>query len=334
MKILHNARIYTLDPNLPVATTMVIEQEKIVFVGEGIPASLSDAKRENMHGKVILPGLTDAHIHLQSYAQGLKKVDCETDSLTECLRRVEERVRETPSGAWVLGHGWNQNSWTPARFPSKRELDKIAPNNPVYLTAKSLHAAWVNSAALKAAKITANTPDPADGKIMRDAHGQPTGILLEWAYFIVRDILPQPDIGTIAQAIEDALPALWKMGLTGVHDFDWPPCFTALQRLHSQKKLRLRVTKNLLDEQLPHAIALGLRSGFGNDFDNLLAGMAENKRPPGSAEIDEFRAVFRLYRCAFPGLKINRRTAHSVKGPYRTIHASGNHFLCPLEPLF
>ena len=76
--------------------------------------------------------------------------------------------------------------------------------NPVYLTAKSLHAAWVNSAALRAANITANTPDPADGKIVHDEHGQPNGILLEWAYFIVKDILPQPSIAEIAQAIEKA----------------------------------------------------------------------------------------------------------------------------------
>mgnify|MGYP002640477472 CR=1 FL=1 len=267
MKTLHNARIYTLDPNLPIASTLVIDHGKVIFVGEQSVASLPEnAEYIDMNGRVILPGLTDAHIHLQTYALGLKKVNCETKTLSECLRRIKERVRETPPGDWVLGHGWNQNVWKPPSFPSKSDLDKIAPNNPVYLTAKSLHAAWVNSAALKVAKITANTPDPADGKIMHDEHGQPTGILLEWAYFLVRDILPKPSIAEIALAIEESQPNLWQMGLTSVHDFDWHPCFPALQLLHAQKRLHLRVTKNILADQLPDAIKLGLRSGFGDEW--------------------------------------------------------------------
>jgi predicted amidohydrolase YtcJ len=146
------------------------------------------------------------------------------------------------------------------------QLDAITPNHPIYLTAKSLHAAWVNSAALHTAGITAQTPDPAGGRIQRDDHGAPTGILFETAMALVENILPEPQPARVAQAIKDALPLLWQMGLTGVHDFDRQTCFTALQLLHEAGELNFRVTKSLPIEILPQAVEIGLRTGFGDDF--------------------------------------------------------------------
>jgi hypothetical protein len=151
-------------------------------------------------------------------------------------------------------------------WPSVSDLDKIAANNPVYLTAKSLHAGWANSAALKLAGITANTPDPANGQLQRDQHGGLTGILLETAMELVSSIIPEPSIGDIAESIEGAQPLLWRMGLTGVHDFDRRACFMALQQLRAQDKLKLRVTKSIPLEDLDHAVELGLRTGFGDDW--------------------------------------------------------------------
>lgn len=268
MLILTAARIHTLDPKKPVVQVLAIDRGRIAAAGDlaSIQAAVSPGSRKvDLGDRTVIPGLTDAHIHLQTYALGLQKLDCGTGTLDECLQRVAARAESTSPGEWITGHGWNQNEWVEG-FGSAAQLDVVAPNSPVYLTAKSLHAAWANSAALRRAGITANTPDPRGGQIQRDARGKPTGILLESAMSLVADRVPAPDPHKIAQAILDAQPGLWRMGLTGVHDFDRRECFAALQILHSAGLLKLRVTKSIPIEDLDHALALGLRSGFGDDF--------------------------------------------------------------------
>jgi len=281
MKILHHAQIYTLNKLQPVASVIAIEHGEIVAVGgDELLTEFDRPEKQNIEGRVILPGLTDAHLHLQHYALSLDKIDCETDTLEECLRRVAERARKANPGEWILGHGWNQNVWFPSPanpspngrgegvrgWPSASDLNRVAPDHPVYLTAKSLHAAWANSAAMKLANITSSTPDPKDGQIQRDPEGEPTGILFENAMQLVGDIVSAPTIDELAQAIEKAQSVFWKMGLTGVHDFDRRDCFIALQQLHADGKLKLRVTKNVPVELLDHAYELGLRTGFGDDW--------------------------------------------------------------------
>ena len=279
MKLLYNAHIRTQNPSQPTASAIVIDHERIVAVGnaDDLFNRFTRADGENMHGRVILPGLTDAHLHLKYYSLGLQKIDCETDTKEECLRRVEERVKKAKPGEWILGHGWNQNVWqSPSLlagegsgvkgWPTASELDTIAPNNPVYLTAKSLHAAWANTNAMKIANITSSTPDPHNGQIQRDTKGNPTGVLLESAMGLVDSVIPEPTSDAIANAIEKAQSILWKMGLTGMHDFDRRDSFMALQRLHAQGKLKLRVLKNLPVDLLDQAFELGLRSGFGDDM--------------------------------------------------------------------
>jgi predicted amidohydrolase YtcJ len=284
MQLLFNARIHTLNAAQPTASALLIERGEILAVG-GDELLDTRAEKFNLGGRVVLPGLTDAHIHLQYYALGLQKIDCETATLEECLRRVAERVKKAKNGEWILGHGWNQNEWNAlpppfghpspvigrgegvmANWPHASHLDAIAPNHPVYLTAKSLHAAWANTAALKIAGITASTPNPENGEIQRDEHGQPTGILLESAMELVSAKIPQPSINEVAESIRAAQPILWKMGLTGVHDFDRRACFMALQQLHARGELKLRVTKSIPVDDLEHAHELGLRTGFGDDW--------------------------------------------------------------------
>lgn len=265
MNILYNARIHTLDKSKPSAWALAVDHGEIVWVGgPELLMQLGDAPRQDMGGRVILPGLIDAHLHLHLYALALQKIDCETDTLEECLRRVRQRAEKARAGEWILGHGWNQNPW--GGWPTAADLDRASPSNPAYLTAKSLHAAWANSAALKLAGIARHTPDPKDGKIQRDAKGVPTGILLEGAVQLVESTLPEPDVNGLAKAIEAAQSTLWSYGLTGVHDFDRRQSFMALQQLHAGGRLRLRVTKSVPVELLEQASELGLRSGFGDDW--------------------------------------------------------------------
>lgn len=268
MHILHNAKIYTLWDEHPTASAIAINDGKITAVG-----SLDDlhslatrtTKMVDLQGGTVWPGLTDSHIHLQMYALGLKFVDCETSSRGECIQRVAKKVLQSPAGIWVQGHGWNQNDW-PEGFGNSALLDGISPDNPVYLTAKSLHAGWANSAALRMAGITQTTPDPADGIIQRDASGNPTGILFESAMGLLESAIPAPSQDQITDAIEQAQPVLWSVGLTGVHDFDRRSCFHALQTLESTGNLKLRVLKSIPLEDLEHAVAIGLQTGFGSEF--------------------------------------------------------------------
>lgn len=268
MLILHHAHIYTLDPLHPQAEAVAVENGRIMAVGtndEVLDAFGAHASLRHMEGAVLLPGLTDAHLHLENYARSLKYVDCETNTRAECLRRVAERARITPPGEWIFGHGWNQNLWEEG-YGSRQDLDAAAPNHPVYLTAKSLHASWANTAALRHAGISAATPDPEGGSLPREADGMPTGILLENAVPLLESKLPPPDETAVAEMIRDAQTALWRMGLTGVHDYDRRSSFMALQMLEARDELRLRVVKSIPLEDMPHAVAIGLRSGFGSDW--------------------------------------------------------------------
>ncbi|MFH1185768.1 MAG: amidohydrolase [Chloroflexota bacterium] len=265
MKILHNARIHTLDTSRPLASAIAIDHGEVAAVGgEELLREFDRSEKQDMRGRTILPGLTDSHLHLKAYALSLQRIDCETASLEECLRRVRDRAVDMPAGQWILGHGWNQNAW--GKWPSAADIDRVAPDHPTYLTAKSLHASWANTAALRLAGIHAGTAEPKDGQIQRSEQGSPTGILLETASELISRLIPEPDPRALAEALESAQRILWTFGLTGVHDFDRRDCFMALQQLHTEGRLKLRVTKNIPVELLEQAFDLGLRTGFGDDM--------------------------------------------------------------------
>ena len=267
MKLIHNARVYTLDPACSQASALAIDTSgRIVAAGgEELLTSYEHAERVNLHGQVVLPGLTDAHIHLQACALSQNAVDCETGSKQEDLFRLAKRLQTTPPGEWLLGHGWNQNTWG-GEWPTAADLDAVAPHNPIYLSAKSLHAAWVNTAALRLAGISSSSPDPENGRIQRDPQGHPTGILFEQALKLVEMVIPEPDPESLATTFKKFIPSLWRMGLTGAHDFDRRTCFRALQLLHARAELHFRVLKSIPFEALASALELGLQSGFGDDL--------------------------------------------------------------------
>ncbi|MBI3176547.1 MAG: amidohydrolase [Chloroflexi bacterium] len=275
MPILYNARLHA--PAFPAATALAIRGERIVAVGSDFDVrALAEPRAEqiDLKGALVLPGLTDSHVHFEWFAFGLANVDVETDTLNRALRRVAERAKVTPKGQWIRGHGWNYTRWGDD-FPTAAQLDSVSPDHPVYLTAKSMHAGWANSAALRLAGVTADTPDPVGGKVGRDAHGQLTGILFETAMDLVtsraydgrESSAPnRPTAEDTARAMLAAQETAWKLGLTGVHDFDGIRCFIAYQLLRERGQLGLRVVKNIPVAYLEHAIALGLRSGFGDNW--------------------------------------------------------------------
>lgn len=209
--------------------------------------------------------MIDSHLHLRKYAESLTKVDCETATRTECLSRVGERSRQTPPGEWILGHGWNHNIW-PEGYGSASDLDRISCDHPIYLTGKSLHVSWANSAALERCGIREGTPDPPGGLLGRDEGGNLTGILFEDAVKLIEEKLPAPGEEEIARSIQNAQQNLWRLGLTGAHDFDRLPCLRALQTLDQRGELRLRVVKSIPADFLSSALELALQTGSGSDF--------------------------------------------------------------------
>jgi hypothetical protein len=270
--ILHNARIHTLFPPQTKADALAIQPApesagRVVALGDLhiLQQEFPHARVEDLQGRVVLPGLTDAHVHFRQYSLGLHSLDCDTATRAECLARVRAAAAAAEPGAWIRGHGWRQNGW-PEGFGDAAILDLAAPRNPVYLSAASMHAAWANSAALRAANIFAQTPDPPNGHIQRDAHGQATGILFEAAMQLVAEAIPQNTLEEDVAAMLAAQTKLWSYGLTGLHDFDRARSFRALQTMREQGELKLRVLKNIPVESLDQAIEIGLRSGFGDDL--------------------------------------------------------------------
>jgi len=260
---LTNARIYTMDPRQPLVSSLVCRSGKVEQVLAEDP--LDSENSLDLGGRIVLPGLIDAHLHLRQYAETLQYIDCETRTKEECLEKVAERAALTPPGEWIRGHGWNHNHWSDG-YGTAAELDQFSPLNPVYLTGKSLHVSWANSAALKIAGIGDQTLDPPRGTLLRNANGNPTGILFEEAVKLVEKVIPSPSVEAAAEGIRKAQEELWKMGLTGVHDFDRELCYHALQYLAEREQLKLRVQKSIPAKYLPTAIELGLRTGLGNDW--------------------------------------------------------------------
>jgi predicted amidohydrolase YtcJ len=265
--VLINGMIHTMDTEQPVVSAVAVRDNHILATGadETMRARLPEADVIDLGGRCVLPGLIDAHLHAEWTALGLKNVDAEAPTLEELLRRVAARAAITPAGQWIRGHGWNQNVWG-GIFPTRAELDRVAPEHPIYLSAKSGHAAWANSLALKLAGVTSGTPDPIGGEIGRDAAGEPTGIFLESAMNLIEKIIPEPTVSELVAALRDALPLFHRVGLTGVHDFDGARALQAWQILKENGELNLRVSKTIPVALQSHAIALGLRSGFGDDW--------------------------------------------------------------------
>ncbi len=265
--ILYNGRIRTLDPQRPLVSAVGLRAGQIALTGtdDEVHAALPGADRLNLEGRDVLPGLTDAHLHFEWYALGLQAVAAETRTLDECLRRTAAMAARTPAGEWITGMGWNQNEWG-GQFPTAADLDRVAPDHPVLLRAKSGHAAWTNSLALRRAGVTETTANPPGGDIGRDAHGRPTGILFEDAMHLVDRHLPEATAEQVAEAMLPALHNAWRVGLTGVHDFDGRRSFTAWQMLKERGQLGLRVVKTIPVRHLDEAIGVGLRSGFGDDW--------------------------------------------------------------------
>lgn len=199
----------------------------------------------DLPGATVIPGLVDAHAHLENLGAKLERLDLTgTRSRAEIAELVAARVRDTPAGRWILGRGWDQNDWAAAErtFPSRTLLDAAAPDHPVFLTRVDGHALWANSAALTRAGIDAATPDPEGGEIVREAGGTPSGVLIDRAADLAEKAVPPPTAEDLRRRLLAAMAAANAVGLTGVHDAGIDAATIEVYRkLARKRKLTARV---------------------------------------------------------------------------------------------
>ena len=259
-----------MNPAEPEVTAVAIRDGRIMVTGSDDdvkPLMAQGGEQVDLGGRFVTPGLVDAHVHFQHFALSLQAIDLEgVESRAAALERVATFAMEHPGTGWLRGRGWSQDTWPDRAFPTAADLDAIVPDRPVCLSHKSGHAAWVNTPALRLARINETTADPPGGQIQRDATGRPTGILFEDAIDLVATHIPRPSTAEIAAAMRRAQEHCWSVGLTGVHDFDGRDCFVALQMLREKGELGLRVVKNIPVYRLEFALGIGLRSGFGDEW--------------------------------------------------------------------
>ncbi len=222
--VIDNANGYTLDGANALrqfGSLAFDDHGKIIAVGSAaeVAAKAPGARHIDVHGKTVLPGLIDAHGHVFGLGEVATQLDLRgSASLKDALAATRAYATANPQRSWLRGGGWNQEVWKLGRFPTAIELDAVESARPVWLERIDGHAAWANSRALQLAGISSATPDPAGGKIMRDASGAPTGVLVDAAMALINRVLPAPTPQESRAMLDGALAQLAKLGLTSVHD--------------------------------------------------------------------------------------------------------------------
>ncbi len=270
--ILFNGKVFTADERGTMAEAVAVEGERIVAVGTTleIRARYQGVREIDLQGRLLTPGFNDAHLHLMDGGFSLTRVDLSgTKTLNEALLRISARIREAPRGSWILGRGWDHTLWG-NRWPTRQDLDKVSPDNPVWLYRVDGHVGWANSLALQKAGVTRETVVAEGGEMLRDTAGEPTGILKEQqAYSLVDRAVPAPTREERIQALERALGETKRYGITSITNFFGAAPGTERPGYEMSKLYRELIRQ----DKLPLRIAIGLN--FENPVEELVRQRAE-----------------------------------------------------------
>jgi predicted amidohydrolase YtcJ len=245
--VFKNGNIYTVQEKQPRAEAVAVRGARIVFVGTNAEARSFEGPRTkvvDLGGATVVPGLTDAHCHLKGVGEREIELNLEgTRSLEHLLERVEQRVRQAKPGEWITGRGWIETFWKPPAFPTRWDLDRVSPRNPVYLVRADGHGAVANSAALERGSVTAKTASPFGGEILVDKRtGEPNGMLLDNAQELVTRHLPKGGPEHDERALRLGIERSLRLGWCQVQDAGSTHEEVAiLRRLAREGRNKLRV---------------------------------------------------------------------------------------------
>ena len=217
--VIENATIYTVNKAQPKVRALAVKAGRILAAGDDVSAYAGPStQRLDLHGATVVPGLIDSHGHLEGLGALLESSDLRhVKTVAEVAEYVRKQVAQSKPGEWVVGRNWDQTNWG-GPFPFARDLDAAAPANPVFLRRVDGHAGWANSVALKLAGVTAQTPEPAGGRIVKDERGEPTGVFVDKAMSLVASKIPAPTAAQVQRRLELATRECARLGLTTVHD--------------------------------------------------------------------------------------------------------------------
>ncbi len=247
--VFKNGNVYTVDEKQPRAQAIAVTKDRIVFVGSNAGAQKfvgAKTRVVDLRGNTVLPGFADAHQHLIGVGMREMTLNLEgTTSLEDFLAKVKARVDQAKPGEWVTGRGWIETHWKPPVFPTRWDLDKVAPNNPVFLGRADGHGAVANSAALKLAGVDKSTPNPFGGEISKDRQsGEPNGMLLDSAQGLVRRRVPGTTAADVERAVVLGVKRNIELGWTQIQDagggYDDVEVF---KKLYANGSIKLRIYK-------------------------------------------------------------------------------------------
>ncbi|WP_245183574.1 amidohydrolase [Lentibacillus salicampi] len=272
-----NGTIYTVDQDFSKVSAMAIKDRKLVYVGNDKDAENyigPETEVIDLKNKTVIPGLNDGHIHFTSLGTKLLEIDAFNKPKQEILELVKKEAKALDSEEWILGRGWNHELWPDESFPTRDELDQVAPDNPVALTRVDGHSVWVNSKALEIGGITKETPNPEGGEIIRDENGEATGVLVDAARQSVTEKIPPYSEERLAEAQLEAQDTLLSNGITSTSDAGANlEEINIMKELYKENDLKVRLnvmidnTFSELGETFKHYLNKGPEIGL---FDNRL----------------------------------------------------------------
>ncbi len=257
----------------PDAEAVAIRDGQIVYVGtsagaEGLRGP--ETRLMELNGATVIPGLIESHVHLVQLGQFLSQIDLvDVASEEEAVRLASEKAAQTPAGTWILGSGWDEGEWA-TDYPTFGLLSEAVPDHPVYLRGLHGFAGWGNRMAFELAGITADTPDPEGGRLVRDADGAPSGVLLNRAILLLEDHIPTPTVEETMDHVLAGLKVMAESGYTSIHEAGSDRRYqTAFERLEAEGRLPLRVY-SMLAARDPELCEEWLLKGPDTDTESML----------------------------------------------------------------
>jgi predicted amidohydrolase YtcJ len=288
--IITNAKIWTVDKSLPTAQAVAVWGDRIAAVGSNAEVDAWRGPKTlvvDAGGRLLLPGFNDAHVHFVGGGRQLDAIQLnDATSAAEFSRRIGKRAQATLQGEWILGGRWDETKWTPPTMPTKELIDPATTDIPVFVSRYDGHMGLANSVALRLAGITAKTPDPPGGTVVRDAAGNPTGALKDAAMAYVRKVIPPLSHDQRLKAAKGALAHAASVGVTSVQNMSVGYADIAIySELLQRGELTTRIYAAPSVMGAEDQAKIGIRHAFGGPYLRLgaLKAFADGSLGSGTA---------------------------------------------------